>query len=47
MFQFDNLIGEDGVKISVGVDMLSVTYLLVGAILAGTILILISKKLIK
>lgn len=44
---FSNLIGADGVKISIGIDMVSVTYLLVGAVLAGTILILISKKLVK
>ena len=42
-----NLIGQDGVKVNIGIDMTSAAYLGAVAVLAGTILILISKKIIK
>jgi len=41
------LVGDDGVKFSISVDMISVIYLVAGALLSGILLILISKKLIK
>ena len=44
---FSNLIGQDGIKFSISLDMVSITYLAVAAILVGTIIALISKKAIK
>ena len=41
------LVGDDGVKFSISIDMLSVTYLAISAIVVGVIIALISKKLIK
>ena len=44
---FGNIVGADGIKINIGVDLTSAAYLALAALLAGTILILISKKIIK
>jgi len=44
---FTNLIGKDGVKFSISFDMESIAYLGVAAVVVGTIIALISKKLIK
>jgi hypothetical protein len=44
---FGKIVGEDGVKFSISLDMESLTYLGISALVVGTILILISKKLIK
>jgi hypothetical protein len=42
-----NLIGVDGIKFSISVDLASVAYLVGGALLAGVLLIVISKKMIR
>jgi len=44
---FNKVVGDDGVKFSISLDMESLAYLAVSALVVGTILILISKKLIK
>ena len=44
---FSNLVSPDGIKFNISLDMISVTYLAVAAILAGVIIALISKKLIR
>jgi len=44
---FSKLVGDDGVKFSISVDMLTVGYLMAGALAVGIALILISKKVIK
>ena len=44
---FNKLVGDDGVKFSISLDMESLSYLAISAIVVGVILILISKKLIK
>lgn len=43
----NKVVGTDGVKFSISVDMQTVLYLVGGALLVGISLILISKKLIK
>ena len=42
-----NVVGADGVKFSISVDLQSVAYLVGGAFVVGILLILISKKVIK
>ena len=44
---FGKVVGDEGVKFSISLDMLSVTYLIVGALVTGVLLIVISKKVIK
>ena len=41
------LVGDDGVKIVVGVDFNSVAYLVSGILVAGILLIIINKRIIK
>jgi len=44
---FSKLIGDDGIKFNISLDMASVAYLGVAAIVVGTIIALISKKVIR
>ena len=44
---FSKMVGDDGIKFNISLDMESIAYLAVAAILVGTIIALISKKLIK
>ena len=43
----NKVVGTDGVKFSISVDVQSVLYLVGGTLMAGVLLILISKKVIK
>lgn len=43
----DVLKGDKPLQFSISLDLLSVTYLIAGALLAGVLLILISKKVIR
>jgi len=42
-----SIVGVDGIKFNISIDMTSVLYLIGGALAAGVLLILISKKVIK
>ena len=44
---FDVISGDKSFKLDIGLDVATVSYLVISALIAGTLLILISKKVIK